>query len=179
MSKTGQLMTQESIERAQTQIREWLRKIDVDGLSLNLNYDAKQNISLIKFKYENKEYEFRSTKQKNCRLNMHAIARVMEFKVRAHLMGIELFSKSMSPYLMIEGRTEVSTQSNTVNEGVYVKLGLTSLESNSEIKARYRLLCKSWHPDMMISEEAKKEAQKKLSEINEAWEEIKKERGLL
>lgn len=178
--KIGQLRVEKPIENAMREIREWLERIDVTGLDINLNYDARSNIALLKLKYKNKNYEFRSQSQKNCRLNMHAIARVIEFKVRAHLMEIEQFDKSMVAYLAIEdssGYTAPNGQ-NIADERFYVTLGISPLASNEEIEKRYKQLCKMYHPDMSLSKEGKEEFTRKFGEINEAYAEIKRARGI-
>ena len=178
--KIGQLRTNKPIEKAMKEIRDWLDKIGIDGMDLDTNYDAKKNIALIRFRYKLKDYEFKSTKQNKCRLNMWAIARVMESKVRADLMGIEEFSKSMMAYVQI-GYTgdyeHKEEQSYQAEDKYYIRLGLSPLASNEETEKKYKSLVKSFHPDMALSDEAKKEFEKKMSEINEAYSEIKKERG--
>ena len=179
MSKIGQLKTSAPIEKAMREIRTWLSKLDVPGLSVNTNYDARANISLLNFKYNEKSYEFRSSQQNNARLNMHVIAKVMEYKVRSHLMGIEDFDKSMIAYLQLpspEGYRETSTSKS--EERYYCELGLDSTASNEEIEKAYKRLAKTWHPDMAGSKEAKFEFEKRFSKINEAYSEIKKERGM-
>lgn len=181
MGKIGQLKTDKSIEHAMREIKDWLNLLGVNGLTINTNYDARANIALLRFRYKDKEYEFRSTKQANCRLNMHGIARVMEYKVRAYLMGIEDFEKSMRSYLAIENKMDNSSNINPIieeDEKYFVILGISKLASNDEIKNRYKLLTKSFHPDMALSIEAKAEFEKKFSEINMAYTEIKKIRGI-
>lgn len=175
MTKIGELRTERSIESAIKEINKWLSKITVDGL--NIEYDAKLNIAVLRFIYNSKNYEFRSTNQKNCRLNMWGIARVVEFKVRAHLMKIEDFGASMAHYKLLEGRVEFQKQ-ESVNEINYIRLGISPLASNDEIRKKYRQLMKSFHPDMALSIEAKKEFEKRSYEINQAYAEIKKERGI-
>jgi hypothetical protein len=175
----GKLQTQKSIEMAITEIKHWLSEINVSGLDLDVRYDAKINVALLRMKHNGKNYEFRSTMQSNCRLNMWAIARVMEYKVRSHLMGIETFEKSMSPYLMIEGKVENNSfNQQSTNEKSYIILGISSIASNDEIKKKYKELMKGWHPDMANSKEAKAEFEKRSAEINNAYAEIKNERGL-
>lgn len=174
----GHLTTNKSIEHAMREIKDWLAKVNVSGLNLILQYDPRLNIAVAKFKLKGKDYEFRSTSQSNCRLNMHAIARVMEFKVRAHLMGIEKFDTSMSPYLRLEGPASAPVQPQSTNEKAYVVLGISPLASNDELQVKYKSLMRSFHPDMALSNEAKKEFEKRAAEINEAWAIIKQERGL-
>lgn len=178
MTKIGQLTTDKPIEKAMKEIKDWLSKINVNGLDIDLRYDAKTNVAMLRFKFKGKDYEFISRKQSNCRLNMWGIARVIEFKVRAQLMGIEDFGSSMKAYEMLEGKVEPPVRDAPANELNYVKLGISSLASNPEIQAKYRTMMKSFHPDMALSKEAKAEFEKRAAEINQAYNEIKKERGI-
>lgn len=176
MTKIGELRTDKSIYCAIDEIKRWLSLLRVYDTDFDIWYDAKSNVAVLKFKYMNRDYEFRSINQKNCRLNMWGIARVIEFKVRAHIMEIEDFGSSMEHYKLLEGGVGPYTdQSNEIN---YISLGISPLASNDEIRKKYRQLMKSFHPDMALSEEAKKEFQKRAAEINEAYSEIKKERGM-
>ena len=177
MTKIGQLTTEKPIEKAMKEIKEWLSKLNVSGLDIDLRYDAKSNVAVLRFKFKSKDYEFISRKQSNCRLNMWGIARVMEFKVRAQLMGIEDFSESMFRY-KLEGKVEPPADATPANEMNYVKLGISPLASNEEIQKRYKILAKMYHPDMSLSKEGKEEFTKKFQEINDAYFEICKERGL-
>ena len=146
MTKIGTIQTEKSIENAIREIRQWLLRIGVTGgFDVDLKYDARMNVALLKFKYNGKNYEYRSTSQRNSRLNMHAIARVMEFKVRAHLMGIEKFDVSMSPYLALTSRQdEVRIDEPIINNNIivdpYAVLGISSLASNEEVELCYRRL---------------------------------------
>lgn len=181
MTPIGQLNTREPIEKAIRVIRDWLFKINVSPMSINTNYDPRINVAVLKFNYKSKDYEFRSTKQSNCRLNMWGIARVMEYKVRASLMGIEDFDKSMRSYLALEDKSGIHNEYTPKSEDKnYVILGISPLASNEEIKKRYYELQKNFHPDLLtdLKDEAKKLMQDKISEINVAYTEIKKERGI-
>lgn len=178
MTHIGKLVTEKSIELAIKEITEWLQKINVSGLDIDLRYDAKSNVAMLKFKYKGKDYEFRSTKQANCRLNMWGIARVIEWRVRGQLMGIEDFGESMFRY-KLEGHVEPpGAATPSANDLNYVKLGLSPLASNKEVIARHKELMKTFHPDMTLSSEAKKEHERRTAEINEAYDAIKKERGI-
>ena len=145
MTLLGQITTTKPIENAVREIRDWLDRININGLDVNTRWDAKNNIALVQLKYKNANYEFRSTNQHNCRLNMYAIARVMEFKVRAHLMEIEKFDKSMQAYLAIENKSSYQNPFNQISadEKNYAVLGLNSLASNEEIKNAYKSLALS------------------------------------
>lgn len=187
MSNIGKLWTSQPIEKAIREIRDWLERINVDGLSIHSPYDAKRNIALLRFSFMGKNYEFKSTQQKNCRLNMFAIAKVMEYKVRAHLMQIEPFEKAMKAYLQLEAtpealkRGEAYVPEESVDASItdYASLGANELMSNEELLRQYKKMAKTWHPDMAGSQESKKVFEEKFSQINESWEKIKKARGLL
>lgn len=63
----------------------------------------------------------------------------------------------------------------------YEVLGLENGAEFSEVKKRYRELVKQNHPDILMGQNAKEsviqEATKRLQEINQAYEEIKKQQG--
>ncbi|MEM1267928.1 MAG: molecular chaperone DjiA [Pseudomonadota bacterium] len=64
----------------------------------------------------------------------------------------------------------------------YTVLGVEAGASLDEIRARWRTLIRETHPDVMIArglpEEAVKLATKRLTAINDAWDEIQAERGV-
>lgn len=178
----GRLATERSIDSAIVEIKKWLGYLGIERYDVNAAYDPRLNVAVLDFKYKNKPYEFRSTKQKNCRLNMHAISRVMEAKVRAEIMQIEDFETSMSPYLALPG-TGPGPQGASPQQdpSAYVVFGISPLASNDELRACYKRLMKAYHPDMLAginSPEAREAFEKKAQEINDAWSKIKAERGI-
>ena len=64
----------------------------------------------------------------------------------------------------------------------YTILGCTASSSEKEIKASYRKLVKDFHPDTIVSKGLPEEftdfATRRFEEIQEAYEKIKKERGI-
>ena len=64
----------------------------------------------------------------------------------------------------------------------YAILGVKPEDSDENIKSRYRKLVMEYHPDRIVSkglpEEFTKFAQEKFREIQDAYDEIKKERGI-
>ena len=68
------------------------------------------------------------------------------------------------------------------NDHYYSVLGVTVTAADDEIKSRYRTLVKEFHPDRIASKGLPDEftdfAENKFREIQEAYEAIKKERGL-
>ena len=65
-------------------------------------------------------------------------------------------------------------------EADYALLGVKSTDSNETIKAAYRRLAVANHPDKIehLGETARAEAEKRFSEINQAYQRIKKARNL-
>ncbi len=62
----------------------------------------------------------------------------------------------------------------------YKTLGVEKSSTDEEIKKAYRAMAVKCHPDKVsyLGEEVKKEAERNFKRINEAYEKIKKERGL-
>lgn len=177
MTRLGILSISKPIDKAVSEIREWLSKIGVNGMGIDFRYDANSNIALLRFNYKGKNYEFRSTRQKNCRLNAWAIQRCMESKVRNHIMEIEPFEKSMVAYILLEGSVGQATPQEA-DESLYQTLGLNSLASNPEIETTFKHLAKQYHPDKSQNEAEKKYFEEKFSQITNAYQSIKKSRGL-
>ena len=163
----------------QDEIRENLSRLGVSGLSVDVRYDVRLNVAMVRFNFKGKNYEIKISNQKDVRANMWAVSKRIEYKARLHLLDIEPFDISVSPYLMIEGNIDADYKEPAkANSKNYVILGIAEYASNDEIEKKYKHLCKTFHPDMMLSDEAKKEAEKRISEINTAYSEIKKERGM-
>jgi hypothetical protein len=164
------------------EIRENLERMGVNGLTIDVRYDVNSNVAMARFVYDGKNYEMRVSNQKDVRGNLYAISRRIEYKVRMHLLGIEDFDISVSPYLSLEDKSgfqnaNVPTPKASIK--YYATLGVQDYSSMEEIEKKYRTLVKSWHPDMAGSDEAKAVFEKKMAEINEAYTEIKKERRVL
>ncbi|MDE0046050.1 MAG: DnaJ domain-containing protein [bacterium] len=64
----------------------------------------------------------------------------------------------------------------------YEILGVSAEASDQDVKAAYRKLLRENHPDRVtaqgLPEEFIEVANRKMAEINAAWDRIKKERGL-
>ena len=172
--------TQKYMPTIQDEIRQNLTRMGVSGLTIDMRYDIKTNQALLKFIFNDKSYEMRVGNQKDVRANMYALSRRIEYKVRMHLLDIESFDISISPYLAIEDKSGFGNASESIKASgkFYAVLGIPEYTNDEDIKKRYLHLVKTYHPDMALSEEAKTEFTKRLAEINEAYGEIKKERTI-
>ena len=65
-------------------------------------------------------------------------------------------------------------------DNAYVILGIQKSASDEEVKMAYREMAKKYHPDKVahLGEEVKKAAEEKFRNVNDAYDLIKKERGI-
>jgi len=65
-------------------------------------------------------------------------------------------------------------------ESSYKILGITANATNEDVKLAYREMAKKYHPDKVshLGEDVKKAAEEKFMKVNEAYETIKKKRGM-
>ena len=66
-------------------------------------------------------------------------------------------------------------------DSAYKVLGVDKNASNDEIKKAYRRLAVEYHPDKVsyLGEDFQKTANEKFQKVNQAYEKIKKERGIV
>ncbi|MDO6744344.1 TerB family tellurite resistance protein [Tenacibaculum soleae] len=90
--------------------------------------------------------------------------------------------RKISSYLYINEYDYSSIKAMFYNEvdGAYKMLEITKSATNDELKKAYRKMAKKYHPDKLegLGEEHKKGAKEKFQNIQAAYEQIKKERGL-
>jgi DnaJ-domain-containing protein 1 len=162
----------------QDEIRQNLSRMGVDGLSIDIRYDIRTNVAFVRFMFKGKHYEMKVNNQMDIRSNMWALNKRIEYKARMHLLEIESFDVSVSPYLQLDNLSGVNTnfEMPKATAKSYAILGIPEYTSNADIDKKYKQLAKTFHPDMALSEDAKKEFEKRFAEINQAYDEIKKER---
>ena len=74
-----------------------------------------------------------------------------------------------------------SSSHTTYTKNPYTVLGIDKSATDEEVKKAYRKLAMKYHPDRVetMGEEIKRNAEKQFKEINEAYETIKNERGMV
>ena len=104
-------------------------------------------------------------------------------KSDGHVADIEVQTiQSIANYLYINQASfdSIKAMFYDNSESAYLILEVTKLATNDEVKKAYRRLVKEHHPDKLayLGEEHLKGAQEKFQKIQEAYETIKKERGI-
>lgn len=88
---------------------------------------------------------------------------------------------TISGYLNISSRDFESIKAMFYNssDNAYIILEITKNASVAEIKAAYRKMAKKYHPDKVIhlGKEHQKGAEEKFRQVQEAYEQLQKERG--
>ena len=89
---------------------------------------------------------------------------------------------TISDYMGVTNSDFQSVKAMFIKEtdSAYKILGIDPSASDEEVKRAYREMAKKNHPDLVSSlgEEVRQAAERKFQEINEAYETIKKQRGL-
>ena len=78
-------------------------------------------------------------------------------------------------YRYTRQRSSVQTKRTTP---AYDILGCTPSDSDETVKYQYRRLVKRYHPDLVSSEQSVEDAKQKIQQINNAYDTVKKLRGL-
>lgn len=112
---------------------------------------------------------------------MHFLFGIANADGHVHPREVEL-ARQIAAWLGISPRDLGSVENMFVkNPAVHYKiLGLEPSATNDEVKKAYREMAKQFHPDKVayLGEEMKKAAEEKFKKINEAYEAVKKERGM-
>ncbi len=98
----------------------------------------------------------------------------------AELDIIEKISKALGISIADNESIKAMFVSNTL-DSAYKILEVEPTASNEEIKKAYRKMAVTYHPDKVsyLGDEFKKSANEKFQKLNEAYEKIKKERGIV
>lgn len=169
-----------------SEIRQELAKIGVNGMEIDCRYDVNSGMALVKFKWQGRQFERRSTGQPNASKNMRVICLNLKHKVLDHLRGVEDFGMSMQAYLALEGEVSpdapqggAPTQATPEIIDAYAVIGVSPYATKEQCEAAYKRHIKAWHPDRFQNDETMKhEAENQSAKINDAWMKIKKHRGI-
>lgn len=121
---------------------------------------------------QNYQFPFSSKTAKN---SLEILSWSIRTLINCDERGILPFSKTAKEYLQLTGSTEPFVEAE---EKYFEILGITSKSSNQEVIKAYKQIAKDLHPDTFagLSEELRKDAENKFSEMTHAYSEIKKAR---
>ena len=73
-----------------------------------------------------------------------------------------------------------NSYTQTPNENAYAILGISPQATDAEVKQAYRNMAKKYHPDRVITEDEaiKKGAEEKFKQVQQAYEQIARQRGM-
>lgn len=159
----------------------WKRQFGIDKTKrdiLILREILKQNISIRQMALEIRQHMPHSQRLQL----MHYLFGIAQADGRLDNSELQILARIAS-YLNISQQDFRAFQGMT-NPGssvdVYSVLGLEKSATNEEIKKAYRSLARKYHPDKVnsLGEEHRKAAEEKFKKLQEAYNVIKKERGL-
>lgn len=112
---------------------------------------------------------------------MHLLYGIASADGHIHESEIQIINQ-IAYYLGISSADQVSIKNMFYKsvDSAYKILGIESTATDDEVKKAYRKLAVKYHPDKVsyLGEEFKKTAEEKFRKINEAYDKIKKERGM-
>ncbi len=112
---------------------------------------------------------------------LHYLFGIASADGQVHEKEIEII-ESISRYMSVYNADFESIKAMFVKkvDDAYTILGITPSATDDEVKKAYREMAKKNHPDKVayLGEDVRKDAEKKFQEINDAYDKIKKQRGL-
>ncbi len=162
-----------------------LRRIDVYESDVML--DRASGTARLWFHQKNgKEVEIRCNSQRTPSANLAAVVIWLKSRVINVERGIETLDNAFSGYLAIEGHTFAQEGVISEQKSIDKEYGVLDLSSNCsdiELKQRFLKLAGMYHPDRAMNGGTMNEVdillhEKKMTELNQAYNKIKKARGI-
>jgi DnaJ like chaperone protein len=128
-------------------------------------------------------YQIKARMDYSSRLQMmHLLFGVSYADGKVHPLELDILQK-IAGYMGITAKDFDSIKSMFIEntDGAYKILEIESSASNEEVKKAYRKMAVKYHPDKVsyLGEEFRKSANEKFQKVNEAYDKIKKERGIV
>jgi 8-oxo-dGTP diphosphatase len=113
----------------------------------------------------------------------HEIKHIEWYKPSSEIHLSRITKTIIEQYYLSNQKNDKSSESEKTNnsffeEDCYKVLGLKPTATNNEISKRFKQLSTMYHPDRALNEEVKELHNLKMSELNDAYQKIKKIRGL-
>lgn len=156
------------------------REIYVDQvceqIKVNTNYNTRYHMFDFLYGIASADYQFDPAEERVLRSIATRLGINPRDYISIHARHVNSSSHSSGGY----SYSSSSSSSYSYAKDPYSVLGLTSSATDEEVKKAYRRLALKYHPDKMegMSEEIKRNAEEQFRNINEAYETIKKGRGI-
>ncbi|MBN1951485.1 MAG: TerB family tellurite resistance protein [Bacteroidales bacterium] len=138
----------------------------------------KQNINL-----QDVSFQIRDRLEYHSRLELlHLLYGVARADGQIHKSELDLITQ-IAYYLDISSSDQQSIRNMFIEDtdSAYKILGVDKSVSDEELKKAYRKLAVEYHPDKVsyLGDDFRKDAEEKFQKINQAYEKVKKERGIV
>lgn len=156
------------LEMLRTKVKKWggeILDMQTSYATATVIITLRKDGQIFKFPYSNK----------TARNSIEVLAWSIRNLIMCDERGILPFVKTAHEYLQLEGSTEPFVEAD---EKYFVVLGLSSKASNHEVIKAYKGFARDLHPDTFVglSEDLRKDSERKFAEMTEAYNEIKKAR---
>ena len=166
-----------ALPSARIKARALLKRVDIEEFDVNTDPTTGQAVLWFRTK-KGKEIEIRCTSQKNGSGNLAAIMLWLHSRIINLERGIETFDNAFAGYLRLTGSTEQvygrgpqqPTNLTQAELQAMRTLGIEAIDSWIVMGEKFKSLAKTFHPDRAMDEVHRVELEKKMSEINTAWD---------
>lgn len=150
-------------------------KLTLWGAGLTqMNSDTVSGSAIVGFTHKNTPYLFRYNTPKNSATsNLNTLCFSLCALINLDIRGIFPFEKTGHEYIALPGGTAAPAPYSD-----YSLFELPSTCTDTELKTRYYVMLQTLHPDRSLSEEQRKYMEAKTSELNVAYANLKKQRGM-
>ncbi len=147
--KFKKIETKRTAEQLKRDVRNWLTRIGVQQPDIKIN--LAEECARVEYTINRIVYNFSSMLQRNASNNLAAIEQFLHYRVLGIERGIETTEQAFAGY------EALPDYSNGKIEDPYLVFGFREKVSIEEIRKKYKILAKRYHPDVNPDEKSQKE----------------------